>query len=84
MAQAPMTRSDSVGQFMTIAAQLIQEAVAYSGQNDPDDAAEANIRQIRTMTSALMAALQPVTRPVRMPTMPMAPAAITQPPAAAR
>lgn len=56
----------SVEQFMTVASQLINEAAAYAAA-PPNEETSANIRQIRTMTAALMAALDQVRTPMIPP-----------------
>ena len=64
MAQEPGSKT-SVETFMQVAVQLIQEAAAYASADQPDEATEANIRQLRTMSAALQAALQMATPPAR-------------------
>lgn len=63
-AKPPTTREageqNIVEQFMQVTTQLLHEAASYaaSGQEDPETS--ANIRQIKVMTAALMAALQTI------------------------
>lgn len=65
-AKPPTTREvadaegNIVDQFMQVSTQLLHEAASYaaSGQEDPETS--ANIRQIKVMTAALMAALQTI------------------------
>lgn len=58
-----------VADFRSNVMQLIQEAAAYAAQAQPDEETEANIREIRSLATALVAALQPVMRTPRPPIM---------------
>lgn len=53
-------RGTSVEQFLELAPQLISEATAYAGQGESDPDTDANIRQLKVMAAALMAALQAI------------------------
>lgn len=50
----------SVDQFMELAPQLIAEATTYAGQVQSDPDTDANIRKLKVMAAALMAALQAI------------------------
>lgn len=51
---------NSVEQFMDLAPQLISEATAYAGQGQSNPETDANIRKLKVMAAALMAALQAI------------------------
>lgn len=65
----------SVEIFMEVVPQLITEAAEYAGSGVSNASADANIRQLRTMTAALQSALMAVPLPM-FPTLapPAAPA----------
>jgi len=52
--------ADSVTEFMQLAPQLITEAAQYAGRGEDDPAIAANIRQLKIMAAALVAALQAI------------------------
>lgn len=56
-----------VEQYTSIALQLIQEASEYAGSGKNDPATDANIRQLRTLTISLNAALMSVNIPMMPP-----------------
>ena len=58
----------TVEDFMRIASDLIQQAAEYSGRGEYDEGIDSAIRQIRTMTTALNAALMSV-QVTRSPTL---------------
>lgn len=63
----------TVEQFMVLAPQLITEAAEYAGSGVSNPAADANIRQLRTMNAALQAALMAVNVPMLAPQATAAP-----------
>lgn len=67
--------STSVEQFMILAPQLITEAAEYAGSGVSDPATDANIRQLRTMASALQSALMSINLPLMPFTPPPTPTA---------
>lgn len=51
---------NSVEQFLELAPQIIQEATQYAGQGKSDPDTDANIRMLKVLAAALMAALQTI------------------------
>lgn len=51
---------NSVEQFLELAPQLISEATQYAGQGKADPEIDANIRMLKVLAAALMAALQTI------------------------
>jgi hypothetical protein len=52
--------SDSVSQFRDLAPLLITEAAAYAARGEEIPEVSANIRELKVLTAALMAALQTI------------------------
>ncbi|MEX3929759.1 hypothetical protein AB4Y36_38110 [Paraburkholderia sp. BR10936] len=71
-------RADVMANFEAIVLQLITEVAAYTAGSAADEAAEANIRKVRTLTAALNAAVMAVPNFPRL-MVPSATAAVSTP-----